>query len=262
MNENLFRPLKKGRLSEEIVNYIKKLIVEGKLNSLDKLPSERDLAERFNVGRPAVREAIRALELMGLVEVFSGQKGTIIKNPELDTYMESLREQMSWMIQIERTTLQQLLEVRDSLESRIALLAAERATKAQLKEMQTILNDMKSSTHDIDTYLEKAIEFHGVMASSTQNPIFNAIWTAFADLIFKYYKNLIKGIDKNFLKKLYQVNVEVFKAILAKDPDKIHLAMSHHFGVEHEMLWPTDGADLNRTEFLKADVKKTPYEKE
>jgi len=55
MNEDLFRPLKKGRLSEEIVNYIKKLIVEGKLKPLDKLPSERDLAERFNVGRSAAR---------------------------------------------------------------------------------------------------------------------------------------------------------------------------------------------------------------
>ena len=258
MNEDLFKPLKKSRLSEETVDYIKELIVQGRLKPSDKLPSERDLAEKFNVGRPTVREAIRALELMGLVDVFAGQKGTIIKNPELDTYMESLREQMSWMIQIERTTLQQLLEVRDSLETRIALLSAERATKAQLKEMQTILNDMKSSTHDIDAYLEKAIEFHAVMASSTQNPIFNAIWTAFADLIFNYYKNLITGIDKNFLKKLYQVNAEVFKAILAKDPDKIHLAMINHIGVEHEMLWPADSADLSSTEPLKTDAKKTP----
>ncbi len=55
MNEDLFRPLKKGRLSEEIVNYIKKLIVEGKLKPLDKLPSESDLAARFNVGRSAAR---------------------------------------------------------------------------------------------------------------------------------------------------------------------------------------------------------------
>ena len=107
MNEDLFRPLKKSRLSEEIVDFIKKLIVDGRLKPADKLPSERDLAERFNVGRPTVREAIRTLELIGLVEVFPGHKGTTIKNPELDTYMESLREQMSWMIQMERSSLQQ-----------------------------------------------------------------------------------------------------------------------------------------------------------
>ena len=136
MDGNLFRPVKKSRLYEEIVGYIKDLMLQGKLKASDKLPSERELAERFNVGRPTVREAIRTLELTGLVEVNPGQKGTTIKNPELDTYMESLREQMSWMVQIERTTLQQLSEVRDSLETRIALLAAERATMDQLTEMK------------------------------------------------------------------------------------------------------------------------------
>ena len=238
MNEDLFKPLKKGRLSEEIVDYIKELIVDGRLKFSDKLPSERDLAERFNVGRPTVREAIRTLELIGLVEVFPGHKGTTIRNPELNTYMESLREQMSWMIQIERTALQQLSEVRDGLETRIALLAAERATKKQLKEMQTILDDMKSCTNDINAYLEKGIEFHSVMARATQNPIFFAVWNAFADIIFKYYRDLLKDLDKKILKKLYKVNVDVYGAILSKDPDKIHQAMSQHIGAEHEILWP------------------------
>ena len=61
MDENLFRPLKKSRLYEEIVDYIKDLMLQGKLKPSDKLPSERELAERFNVGRPTVREAIRTL---------------------------------------------------------------------------------------------------------------------------------------------------------------------------------------------------------
>lgn len=238
MNEDLFQPLKKGRLSEEIVEYIKNLIVQGRLKPSDKLPSERDLAERFNVGRPTVREAIRTLELMGLVEVFPGHKGTTIKNPELDTYMESLREQMSWMIQIERTTLQQLAEVRDSLETRIALLTAERATENQVREMQSILEDMKVTTNDINAYLEKGIEFHSVMARATQNPIFFAIWNAFADLIFRYYRDLLKDLDIKILKKLYQVNIAVFEAILSKDPEKIQQAMSQHIDAEHEILWP------------------------
>jgi DNA-binding FadR family transcriptional regulator len=152
--------------------------------------------------------------------------------------MESLREQMGWMIQIERTTLQQLSEVRDGLETRIALLAAERATKKQLTEMQTILNDMKSCTNDINAYLEKGIEFHSVMARATQNPIFFAIWNAFADLIFRYYRDLLKDLDKKILKKLYRVNINVFEAILSKDPDQIHQAMSKHIDAEHEILWP------------------------
>jgi len=246
MDENLFRPLKKSRLYEEIVDYVKDLILQGKLKPSDKLPSERELAERFNVGRPTVREAIRTLELTGLVEVNPGQKGTTIKNPELDTYMESLREQMSWMVQIERTTLQQLSEVRDSLETRIAHLAAERATKDQLTDMKNILKGMKSCTGDIDAYLEKGIEFHSVMAHSTQNPIFHAIWTAFADLIFKYYKDLIEGVGKEILEKLYLANVEVYEAILAKNPKAIQLSMARHIEAESEILWPDQGVNSTR----------------
>ena len=243
IDKTLFKPIKKNRLYEDIVDYVKQLIIQGELKPSDKLPSERDLAERFAVGRPTVREAIRTLELMGLVEVHHGQKGTTIKNPELDTYMDSVREQMSWMIQIKRTTLQQLAEVRDSLETRIALLAAERATKGQLMDMKTTLEEMKSCTEDVDAYLEKGIEFHRVMARATQNPIFHATWTAFADLIFKYYKDLLEGLsNKKILNRLYLANVGVYQAILTKNPQKIRVAMIQHIDAESEILWPDKGA--------------------
>ena len=74
------------------------------MKPFDRLPSERELAKQFNVGRPTVREAIRTLSLMGLVQVNHGQKGTYIKDLALDPYMESIREQISWMIRMETTT--------------------------------------------------------------------------------------------------------------------------------------------------------------
>jgi GntR family transcriptional repressor for pyruvate dehydrogenase complex len=239
--ENLFKPLKRARLYEEIVDHIKGLIIEGKLKPSDKLPSERELACQFNVGRPTVREAIRTLSLMGLVEVNAGQRGTLIKNFALDPYMESVREQMSWLIQMERSTLQQLLEVRDTLETRIALLAAERATQKDLKELSGLLEDMESYMDHKDTYLEKAIEFHKVMALSTKNHIFYTIWNAFSDLIFKYYGHLLEGVSKKILKKLYLANKGAYQAILAKDQEAIRLAMAHHVDVEREILWTNQG---------------------
>ena len=139
--------------------------------------------------------------------------------------------------------MQQLAEVRDSLETRIALLAAERATKGQLMDMKTTLEEMKSCTEDVDAYLEKGIEFHRVMARATQNPIFHATWTAFADLIFKYYKDLLEGFsNKKILNRLYLANVGVYQAILTKNPQKIREAMSQHIEAESEILWPDKGA--------------------
>jgi len=238
MKKDLFKSLKRNRLSEEIVEYIKKLIVEGELKALERLPSERELAERFGVGRPTVREAIRTLELMGLLKVHSGQKGTVIQDPELATYMESVVEQMSWLVQIERTTLRQLLEVRDSLERGIAISASQRATNDQMDQMKEIISGMKRSTKDVDTYIKKGIEFHSVMAEATQNPIFSIIWTGFSDLIFNYYHKLLKGFSKKTLKDLYAANLDVYEAILTKDPEKINIAMDNHIGTERKILWP------------------------
>ena len=238
MTKDLFKSLKRNRLSEDIVDYIKNLIIEGKLNPLDRLPSERELAERFGVGRPTVREAIRTLELMGLVEVHSGQKGTIIKNPELVTYMESVVEQMSWLVQIERTTLRQLLEVRDSLERGIALNAAKNATKAQLKQMKKNITEMKRSTGDIDAYLKNGIEFHSTMAEATQNPIYSIIWSGFSDLIYNYYRDLLKEYSKKTLKDLCAANLDVYEAMLTQDPESIQAAMDKHIETERKILWP------------------------
>lgn len=236
MEKPIFKPLKKSRLYEDIVDQIKTLIIQGKLKPSDKLSSERDLANMFNVGRPTVREAIRTLSMMGLVEVNHGQKGTIIKNFAIDPYLESVRDQMSLMLEMKKTTIQQLTEVRGALDNRIALLSAERATKGQLKEMEDILKEMEFCTNDTNAYLNKAIEFHKVMSLSTNNPIFFAIWSAFFDLIIVLYEELLNRIGGDILKRLYSTNLEVFKAILIKDTIKIHAAMAQHLELQNEIL--------------------------
>lgn len=236
MDENLLKPLKKSRLYEDIVDQIKKLIIQGKLKPSDKLPSERDLAKIFNVGRPTVRDAIRTLSLMGLVEVNHGQKGTIVKNFAIDPYMESVRDQMSLMLEMKKATIQQLTEVRGALDNRIALLSAERATKDQLKGMEDILKEMELCTNDTNAYLNKAIEFHKVMSLSTNNPIFYAIWSAFFDLIIDLYEELLDRIGGDVRYRLYLTNLEVFKSILTKDPKKIRAAMARHLELQEEIL--------------------------
>ncbi|HUV60370.1 MAG TPA: FadR/GntR family transcriptional regulator [Desulfatiglandales bacterium] len=230
------KPVKKSHLSENIVEQIKNLIIRGDLKPSDKLPSERDLTKMFNVGRPTVREAIRTLRMMGLVEVHHGQKGTIIKNFAIDPYLESVRDQMSLMLEMKKTTIQQLTEVRGALDNCIALLSAERATKGHLKGMEDILKEMELCTNDTNAYLIKAIEFHKVMSLSTNNPIFFAIWSAFFDLIIKLYEELLDRIGGDVLKRLYLTNLEVFKAILIKDPIKIRAAMAHHLDLQNEIL--------------------------
>jgi len=235
--QSLYTPVKKRRLYEDIVDHLKELMMNGQLKPNDRLPSERELADRFGVGRPTVREAIRTLSLMGLVEVGHGKRGTCLKDSAFEPYMESFKQQVSWMIEMEKTTLRQLVEVRDTLETKIALLVAERASDAQLAEMKNLLAEMADCLDDTDRYLDVAIRFHRFMAQATQNPIFYSTWDAFADLIFRYYGDVLKElIGTDVLQRLYRANEVALEGILSKDPDRIREAMAYHIDVEWEIL--------------------------
>jgi len=235
--QTLYTPIKKRRLYEDIVDHIKELMMNGDLKPNDQLPSERALADSFGVGRPTVREAIRTLSLMGLVEVGHGKRGTCVKDSAFEPLMESFKQQMGWMIEMEKTSLRQLVEVRDTLETKIALLAAERASEDEFTEMKRLLAEMPDCLDDTDRYLEAAIRFHRSMAQATQNPILYSTWDAFTDLIFRYYGDVLAELaGTDVLKRLYRANEVAMEGILSKDPERIREAMAYHIGVEWEIL--------------------------
>jgi GntR family transcriptional regulator, transcriptional repressor for pyruvate dehydrogenase complex len=90
MTESLpYKLLKKTRLYEQVVEQIQKTIINGKLQPGDRLPSERDLAEMFHVGRTTIRESLRTLGIMGLIEVRTGQKGSIVRVCDISHYRSS-----------------------------------------------------------------------------------------------------------------------------------------------------------------------------
>src|SRR3989449_1381053 len=124
-------PIKSTRIYEEIVRQVKQLIAEGRLKSGDQLPPERDLAEKFVVSRTSVREARRALESLGFVEIRPGE-GTFIR----EVSVEALIEPLALVMASQRGAIAELFEARRLLEPAIAALAAGRATPEELSEME------------------------------------------------------------------------------------------------------------------------------
>src|SRR5436309_10784442 len=116
-------PIKSTRIYEEIVRQVKQLIAEGRLKSGDRLPPERELAEKFVVSRTSVREALRALESLGLIEIRPGE-GTFVRQVPLDALVGPLALVMT----SQREAIGELFEARRVLEPAIAALAAGRAT--------------------------------------------------------------------------------------------------------------------------------------
>jgi DNA-binding FadR family transcriptional regulator len=228
-----YQPLRKTRLYEQVVEQIQQTIIEGKLKPGDRLPSERELAETFQVGRPTIREALRTLGIMGLIEVRTGQKGSIVRAGDISHYVETLRIQLSWLIMADEQTLEELWEVRKPIERAIAHAAAENATPKDLKTLEGLIRKMKAAAGDIQAYFGLALQFHRELARATRNRVYPLIWRLLDDILLRSY---VPNLDRLFPKgpsKLLLGNTVLLEAIKSGIPAEIDRALEIHAEVEN-----------------------------
>jgi GntR family transcriptional repressor for pyruvate dehydrogenase complex len=171
-------PIKSTRIYEEIVRQVKQMISEGRLKSGDRLPPERDLAEKFVVSRTSVREALRVLESLGLIEIRPGE-GTFIR----EMSVESLIEPLALVMASQREAIGELFEARRVLEPAIAALAAGRATPEEIHEMERILEDQAKEIAAGKTGLAQDAAFHAAIGTAAHNRAITRIAHAVMDLL-------------------------------------------------------------------------------
>lgn len=233
MNINYpFKPLKKIRLYEEVADQIKKSIFDGYLKPGDSLPSERELSSMFSVGRPTVREALRTLDVLGLIETNPNQLGYVVREADITQYMDTLREQLAWLIHADKKTLRDLWEVRKFIELGISHTAACNATEQDLHDLDLMIEDMRTVVDDFDAYFPLASDFHKKLALISKNRIFYIIWSMIHDILLKGYTPILKDLFPEGPVRLYEVNKLIIEAIRSKDPDKIDKAMEIHSKAE------------------------------
>lgn len=229
MNQSLpFKALVKTRLYEEVAEQIKQAIFDGQLKPGDRLPSERELCKVFNVGRPTIREALRTLTVMGLLETGHGYKGSVVRENDITQYMDAMREQLSWLIKADQKTLKELWEVRKFIELGIAQSVAIHASREDMERLEQQIEKMKAAGKDIDTYFDLAVEFHQQLAQATGNKIFFLIWEMFHDILLKGYVPILNDLFPEGPAKLLEVNILMLEAIKSKDPKRIDRAMEIH----------------------------------
>ena len=180
-------PIKSTRIYEEIVRQIKTMISEGRLKSGDQLPPERDLAEKFLVSRTSVREALRALESLGLVEIRPGE-GTFVR----EVSIESLIQPLALVMLSQREAIGELFEARRLLEPLIAGLAAVRATRDDLQEMGRILDDQAREITAGRTGLAQDAQFHTAIGTAAHNRAISRIVHALMDLLTQSREESLK----------------------------------------------------------------------
>lgn len=218
----------------KIVEQIRDLIKEGRLKSGDKLPPEQVLAEKFGTSRPSVREALSALEILGITESRGG-KGNFIKG-DLDT---PLYEQKFKELEEEESPFE-LLEARKVLETEIVGLAAKKATKEDIDAIYESLHKMEGAMSNIPEMMEFDREFHMNIARAAHNNLLFSMMVYLNNLLKeKLWVNMKKktwnlsGYPQKYLKE----HTEIFNAIKNKDGKDARKQVHHHLaGVERDLL--------------------------
>ena len=234
------KPINSTRIYEEIVRQIRTLISEGKLKSGDRLPPERDLAERFKVSRPSVREALRALESMGLIEIRLGE-GTFVREISVD----SLIEPLALVMLTQREAVKELFEARRLLEPAIAGLAARRSTAEEIHEMELILEEQAREVATGRTGLTQDAAFHAAIASSAHNRAITRIVYALIDLLTQSREEALQVPGR--AARSHQDHRRILEAIRQRDATSAQRAMLDHLvAVERLITGRRGGDDRNR----------------
>ncbi|MBC9785748.1 FadR family transcriptional regulator [Heliobacterium chlorum] len=160
------RPIRTKKIYEEIVEQIKDLIRSGNLKAGDRLLSERELAEHLKVSRAAVREALSALEAMGMIDIKPGD-GAFIRQPSVNGIIEPL----AMLLLVEQDLPRQILEVRKIMEVGGAGLAAQRRKESNLQSMQLALQQMEQDIQNSVTGEDADFRFHFAVAEAADNSL-------------------------------------------------------------------------------------------
>ncbi|MGC7870817.1 FadR/GntR family transcriptional regulator [Desulfosporosinus sp. SYSU MS00001] len=229
----ILKPIKTQKIYEQIVDQISQLVIDGHLKPGDRLPSERELVERFKVSRSSIREAVSALELMGLIEVRSGE-GMYIRQVNVDSVVAPL----AWMLFIEKDSDLELYEARKVLEVQAAGLAAERAEEDEIAEMHKYLELMRTDLQLERTGEEADHHFHYSIAKATHNKILIRLMNTISDtmrITLKTSRDILAS-DKNKPQRLYDEHFAIYEAIRLHDIEQAQkLMLDHLVGVENEL---------------------------
>lgn len=234
-DEDLFyKSEKKGNISQlvnRLTMYFADEILEGRLKRGDQIESDRELAKELNVGRSAVREALKVLDVLGMIDIRLGQ-GTYITSRETNFFSVPL----SWSLFLDGTQVKSILQVRGALELRAVQLAAQCEDKNKLDKLTDIYYRMQKTfqeskdtdnlQHALQETLNADIEFHTCIAECSGNPIILSMLTTIRNFLKR-----VSGtgmVDAEQLQAVVEEHQKLYGAIISGNVDAATQTMMKH----------------------------------
>ena len=206
-SEAVFRPLEKKRYSEQIADLIQDKILRDHLETGTSLPSEKDLSLEFQVSRSVIREALRIVEVSGLVKIKKGPSGGIFVS---NGYHKPITNSLNNLITSGDVTIDHLFDVRLLIEPHIAMEAALNAEDEHIKKLKELIND--SSLHQDDPIRLKRnnLKFHLLVAKASGNPVLALLLESVIELLIK---TTLDFLDLSLERHFFRVHERIAQVI-------------------------------------------------
>lgn len=219
-------------ISDELIERFKELIAKKVFVPGHKLPPERDLAEALDVSRPTLRQALRALQIMGVIRVRQGS-GSYLSNSASDI----MRVPLEFALALKDIAKTDLLETRRTLEVELASLAAERRTDLDLQAMQNSLAEMKKMMGDPEAWCRVEPEFHTCIARAARNGVMQTIIEMLSQMLMESRRETVRLLTD--YAGSYRSHENIYIEIQKRDSAGAAKMMLEHFALVERMATHT-----------------------
>ena len=215
------QPITRRALHQQVAESLRELIVEGKFQRGETLPPERELAQRFAVSRATVREALRMLQMWGLVEARQGG-GNYVCAPSIEHIINPL----STIIQHNRQLQDELMDARFIFEPAVCWLAAQRRTDSDLALIDSILERQRLRVEQGELAVEEDSAFHLALAEATHNQVVPRLIETINELLLESRLRSLRTPDRP--RRSLEGHLRIAAALRAGDAETARVAMRDH----------------------------------
>lgn len=241
--------LKKENLYEKVAEEIRDFIINNELKPGDRLPTERELVEQLGVSRSSVREGLRKLEILGILEV-RPKEGITVKSQDID--VQPMVEKFTYRYKTNDVSFFELLEAREAIEEIIVKLAAQRANEEDLAEMRRWLNKMEEKFERGEYLASEDLKFHQAILAASKN----AVLMEFGAILEEFFQETILAGSKASReqgprRRTLEEHKELYESIKNKDAKRAIRVMRKHLEAIRDAVFQEDNGEDKVAEIEK-----------